>query len=321
MKMNKKRSSTFKISVDSERPESLLKSKRENIQAEKLGRRITVAAILVLIFAGAGIFAAYTDMLRRLNKIEVSGKDSIEKEIGGISKELEEKLADLAKRYEKMDESIGQIGKSVANTVAPVDELLPILEKSVNSMKAEVAKTEQEIKTVNEAVKKLGEALKKIDDSKTDKKELAEAAEKIEKSVESLRQNVGRLDTDIAAVDEKFTQKHSLLSELTELPEIMKTLNQKVEKINKDVATIKSGDIYRRVIDIALKNQEKSFKQELDVIAANLKLKDKAIKKLEARIGTLERAANTTAIKRALPKPNGAPAFPKPGKIIEKDIE
>lgn len=297
--MSNKRSSAFKISVDSERPESLLKSKRDKVQAGKSGHPAVTVFVFAALLIGAAVLG-YIYVEKRL----VSG----EKGIKNVSNDLETRYAELSEKYAALEESIGKIDKSMDIKVKPMDEFLPVLEKTTDSLKSDLKKAEERIE--------------KIDKSKAGKEELtkglADAGKKTEAILASIREQTETIDAKIQAMDEKFAKELETFAPLAELPDLLKGINKDIKNLQGEIAPIKSGEIYRRVFDIALKKQEKKFKEEINLLAANLERKGDEIKSLRWKLRKLEKSMKEYEKKTVgVPKPPGL----KPGTIIEKTIE
>ena len=142
-------------------------------RVKRLGRRVTLLAVLLPVLVAALLFLAYLDIIKRVGILESSGKT----EVQTLSKDLDARLVDLSTKYTSMQENLQ---KKMAE-----------VEKSIGALHAGIQKNEKTLAALSKA--------------KMDKKELKSA-------LSGTRRETGRLKADVKKLDAELRKSMDDLS-------------------------------------------------------------------------------------------------------------
>lgn len=339
--MENNNDSGFKFSIEDERPNSLLQAKKkepvwkENRRFETLSRRITLISFLMLCLLGVIVFAAYIHIEERLDNINSAENE----EFQGFSQNLESQISSLSSRYAKMEESLIKLEESLAEKISRMDDFLSEFENTTASIEAHL--------------KNLDKNLDKIRSSKADKKELTDAVARMGETLTPLfreLENIRSSDVGdkISSLDEKYTEELTKLSGIIdETKEEFKNLRadiasmttdntkEKLSKLETEILKLSTDKVGKELIDIALEDQKKRYKENLILINENLGYKDDKIKSVQKKLEEIEKLLKSAKKKKyrksvkaspsKQPVPKSRPVkklpVPKSGDIIERNIE
>jgi archaellum component FlaC len=193
----------------------------------------------------------------------------IKKRVAGIhntgetlSQDLDARISDLSAKHAKLNESIN---------------------KTTSSMQKELNETTTAIKYIRSA-------------RRSDNKKFNGLTDTIEKKLESACKDLEITASKIKILDSGFKK---------ELVDISKGLDKAKKELNKlqtDIATLSSAKIDKKMLDLALKKEQKIYQQKLDKTAKGLENKIKSIQK-------------------SLKQVKAEIVPPKPGNIIEQNLE
>lgn len=187
---------------------------------------------------------------------------------------------DIKKRVTGMHVTGETLSQDLGAKISALDESI---NKTTSSMQKELNETTTAIKYIRSA-------------RKADNKKFNALTDTIEKKLESACKDLEITASKIKMLDSDFKK---------ELVDVSKGLNKAKKELNKlqtDIATLSSGRINKKMLDLALKKEQKIYQQKLDKTAKGLEDKIKSIQK-------------------SLKKIKAEIVPPKPGDIIEQNIK
>lgn len=186
-----------------------------------------------------------TDLLQgNLNTLEKQMQERVDKQMSEAQTELLAKATELVNGVEiKVDEKIGLLKKTIAQTTETTDGLkqkVTQFEESINGLSARMVETE---KTANSAKTTVGEIQNSVNHLSSTFQTLQETSDSLKKRVSAVEQDANGLRTLIESTEKNLGGKISNLNTRIETAEgNYSTLSQKVddvtEKTNKVVSTV-----------------------------------------------------------------------------------
>lgn len=266
--MTDKKPSNFKIQIDDETLDSQPREGAEDLRIKMLSQRMTLISILIPCLIGVILFVAYLDIRKRVSNVH----STTVLEVQTFSEDLALKLSSLTIQYAKLEDSLA--------------ERISSIERTASSLKIDLKEAEK--------------AISKIGLLKADRKELTDALAKTDKALLPIRKDLKNIVSEIKALDKKFNKELANLFETADKAKI------ELNRLQADITTISSDKIDRKALDLALKDKEKVYQQQIDLMAENL---EDRIESIQKRIREFEEAVSP-----------GETVILKPGTIIEKDI-
>ena len=279
--------SKFKIRLDDESPDLQYKEEIEDQRVKKLSRRITIISIIIPCLIGVILFFVYRDLKMRVGIIHDTGTT----EVKTLSKELELRFSSLSVKQADLENA---------------------LNKRIESLEKTTASLQTNLKEATTAIKYIRSA-RKEDNIKT-----ASAIETINQTLSPIPKNLKNIASDIKNVDHKFAR------ELASISQMIDSTKNDLKKINADIAAFSINVVDQKALDLALKNQDKTYQQAMRQLTSDLETK---IKSVEKKIQKLEKAEVLSERPKQKPAPVTKPkpakqtVAPKPGTIIEQDIQ
>lgn len=286
--MNDLESSAFMIGRNKENPDAELQNEIAEQKLEKLNQRVTLISILIPCMIGVILFIVYLNIKKKVSLVHDSGTT----EIQNLSKDVEARLSALRLQYKDFKYSIN-------------NQVLPI-EKAVTSLQDNLKKTEKNIQSFQA--------------SKVDKNELKKNLSPVQKDLKNL-------------VSEIKVLKNMTDSELAKLTENINTITKSLQSLQTDLTTLSLSTIDRETLALSLEELQKLEDQKLNQTVRDLGERIDSIRK---KIFGFEKNSPPASIQQPPSKPANPPvtkpkpspaikpeddtAIPKPGQIIEQDI-
>ncbi len=318
--MDNKRSSNFRISIDEKRPDAPSKPKNDDAKIRRLGRQTTAMFLLLVCLVGVVFFIGYVDIKKRLSKIEGSGT----MEVKGLSKTLDARVTRLAEKINEHEKEIVGLGDSLSKKILPIEEILLTFENNNAAINKSIKKVENDIEQLESAMR-------------SDKKALQGSIEAVNKRLDPVKSGLQKADAELSALEDRLNRELiELVESISAVKKEVKTPSEEIETIRteikdmkSEIADISSGDIYKQVIDITLKKQQKYYEGKLDAVTAELESVKKTLNSVLSRMKSVEKDIDASHVSPAVTVPTKKPAVEKRendttvtgNEIIEKDIE
>ncbi len=290
--MKKKAPSDFDIRLDETAPDSIYRSDMDEQRIDKISSRLTLISIIIPCIIGIVIFVVYLDLKKRYDNVSNTGSQNAQ----NLSENLDSTFSSLSVQFAKFEVGIG--------------DKITALEKTTAALKKNLNKT--------------GKTLNTLSRSKAGKKEFSGAITNLQQSFPPIQEGIQTLESEIRSFDKKFS------TELTVLGTALGNATSEIIRLSDEMANLASIRTDIKVLDLTIKSEKKMLEDKLRRTTRNLEEK---IGQLEKNIATLSQPApaaepaSTTSPDQTPPSPEPSaqpsPALeaPKPGKIIEQDIE
>ena len=242
--MSNEDSDNFKFGSDQMNPDDVLRDVPQDNRVSRLGRRVTILAIILPCLIGAALYFLYNDLKNRVAQNQTYGSQSVE----SLSKTLDSRLQEFSAKLTQLETTFS--------------ERLAGAEKSIENLKTQLGKTESGLKNA------LG-SLKTFDTAKVDKKEqesLANEVAALSTQITARNADMSERLSDITAVTQK--QVNDLLKLRTEITTLTdskidrKTLQQELEN-QKQKLSVLASDLDKKLFTIQndLRRLEKDLQQ------------------------------------------------------------
>jgi len=286
---------------DEEEPRDFLLEEERDRRIARLDRRVSLLMILLPLLLAIAFYAAWQDLNERFPRPATTAESPLERHAA--------ETAELRARLE---------------------ERLPALEKQLAEQREVFSR---ELPLMQEAVRKAVSAAEKAEDTKADKKDLAEAVARIEAALEALRRDLQAQGGEIKALSpfrEELGAARSLREELQGLAERQRSLENRLgkdltaiagfiersktdlDKIKTEIADLKGHKLDRETLELENLKTKRLYQIALDQEVARL---EKSINALQRRIDQVERALGA-------PRSRSAPGLPPlTGDIQEKPLD
>ncbi len=281
---------------------------RDSVRIKKLSRRISFIAVVLLLVFAAALFGLYMNMRSRFNAIQSTGL----KDVKELSQSLEIKISKLSEQYDKMK-------KTMEDKDEPLNEAFLVFEKTSASLKKKISTINDKLillekfKADKSSVDKINKDMAGVKESLF--KDLAPKVKELTDGIASLKESVKKLDADVAARDEKFKNDISGIIESQDTAfKNIKLLAKNLKQLKADIVDEFSGAMDKNTLNKILDARDKKYKKEINTLLKDLNQKNSMIAGLKKKILYLEKR-----IRRLERNQNSTP--PKPGTIIEQDIE
>lgn len=208
-----------------------------------------------------------TDLLQgNLNTLEKQMQERVDKQISEAQTELLAKAKELVNGVEvKVDEKIGLLKKTIAQTTETTDGLkqkVTQFEESINGLSARMVETE---KTANSAKTTVGEIQNSVNHLSSTFQTLQETSDSLTKRLSSVEQDATGLRTLIESTEKNLGGKISNLNTRVQTAEgnystLRKKVNDVNEKTNKVVSTVdkNTATIAQQTKDISATSEKVS---------------------------------------------------------------
>lgn len=289
--MDNGESSGFRMRIDGEDTDTEYEEQIGDLRISKLSQRVTIITILIPCLFGAMLFFAYLNMKKDVDTTFISEAEEVRK----LSKVFESRLSALSLENKTREESLA--GK------------LSDIDKTIGSLKGKVEQNRKKANTITA--------------TKASKKAVSASVSKIDTSITGLQQDLVALSKEIKDLDT------TLKGELGGLADALDQQEQDDEGLRKELVDLA----------VQLDDLQKTYQQKLNQVKKVLEAKIVAVQK---EIGRIERTQpKTESLPRTTPKkitspapatvpgpipgpadaPAQSPVAPKPGTIIEQDID
>lgn len=311
-------SSKFKIRFDDDNNDSPNEGKSaapaveqvENLQLQKLRRKINRVAFWISCLVLLLLLFAYLDVRKRLDAITDSGAPNILT----LSKELDSKFSSLSIRQARVealiDEKIAAMQKAAALLAKELDQT----EKALAGLRATTPDKQALAGTVlAEMNKKMGAELDK---------RIAPVGADMEKMAAEFK----KLSTEEKALKDRFEKRFdSLAASLKDLSAASAALKKETEALRVDAAALAAGKVDKMSFDLAIRHEERFYQQKLDGLEKALSQK---IQEVRDQLGTPKQkssevvppAKRQTSASGAPSPEKIEPSVPEPGKIVEQEL-
>lgn len=197
--------------------------------------------------------------------------------------------------YFDLKKNILQIDRTGAKGVETLykqqENMEEILTNKIASLEKTTASLQANLKEATTAIRYIRSA------RKIDNKKIASDFAAIDKTLTPIPKDLENLTSSVKDIDHKFSE------ELTNLSQTVNKAKVDLLKIQADIASLSTAKVDKKTLDLALKNQQKSFQQELHRLRSELK-----------NIKTVTKPVSDA-------KPANETVTPKRGTIVEKDIQ
>ena len=288
--MERKDTDKFDIRFDDTPPEGVEAAETaemENRRLDRLGRRVTLVAILIPILVGLLLLAAYLNVKKRVDRIDTTGTTEVKK----VSQDLESTFSALSVQVAKMEEEFsGRLGS---------------LEKSLSSATRKLADVESRIQ--------------RLEEGKADLQVMSSALEKQEKTASSLQ---NALDESRADQEKLGQQLRQALEAVEQSSRQIENVQTEIKALEAEVAAVSGLRPDLKVFELAVKNEQQALAKKLERTTGELKAQ---IEEIDARLTTLSRKLASEKTTPLVGAPDSKPAAPSPapgsGGIVEQDIK
>ena len=265
---------TFKIGGDDQENETVMQSELQELKIEKLNQRVMLLTILIPCMIGVILIISYLDIKDRVKRTQSTGTIGVQK----LSKDLDSKFSSLSLEQAKLKEMH--------------DKKLPALEKSAAFLQTRL--------------KKIQASIKDMEESKTDREELAKAVNDFNARFATFMEHEHSQLDDLLAVHQELSAKTEALSnQVGEMAETYTGLSEKLTLMKADLADLAATKIDKEALDLAMKLKEIGIRQAtLDITGA-----------MGKRIDALQRQVNqmkNTPGSAPAPQPQPAETGTKP---------
>ncbi len=186
--MNKRTAGGFNISVDDDRPDSLMAGKKEKrkIDYEPPPKSSKLPLLITILLLGL-VIAGYFDLKTRIEGMSDTESARAQK----LAQELETRFEALSARYDRLestysrvDASLEKLDKSLEKAVSPIDEIYGVFEQTTAALN-------KGQKALEDRVETLAETLQQADaDLKTRLTEIGETTQTAAAKIDALESNI-----------------------------------------------------------------------------------------------------------------------------------
>lgn len=299
--MKEKRPTSFKIGSETETLESnaVFQEELRDLRLEKLGHRVTLLTILIPCLIGIILVVGYLDIQDRLTRTSTSGTQGMQ----ALTQELNSKFSSLSLKQARLEAEFSQKLPDLEKTAAVIQSRLRTAQKGVHQLEETVvdkATLDQALSAIDQRLAPLPKQIESAA-ARTQAVEAAAAKEvvRLDQALRSAKDNLLKLEAEIVNVGaakadkaeiETTLKKERLLSQL-DLRQNVQTLENRIKALEKKLA------------DLAARLPDSAASAPPPAQAAP--------------------AAPPVAAPQPAPTPKPAPPAPtppKPGTIIEQDL-
>jgi len=234
--------SKFKMQIDDEKPDFQSQEEIDDLQVEKLSKRITRISILIPCLLFVIILAAYLDLKKNISITDSTGSMGVK----ALSKELESKFSSLSLRQANLEDAL--------------KKRVEAIEKSTASIQVNLNKATTAIKYIRSA-------------RKTDNEKFESTITTIDKKLSPLPGDLETIASDLKNIDNTVNNK------LANLSKIIGSAKNDLINIRADIDFLKSVMVDKKSVVILLKNQQEAYQLALQKITNNLEDRIKSVEK------------------------------------------
>lgn len=290
--MDDKSTSGFRIRLDAEPPEPPSPQKPAGKKADRpKGQRVTAWIIFMVVLIAAVMGAGYWDIKRRLLTVHNTGTQEARK----LAMDLESKFSSLSIKFSKLEESLHRLA-----------EIKTSLEKNITTLEAELKKTNSTVSGFRKTT--------------VDQKSLNSAVGKLEKRLSPLSRDVKEASAAISSLDGRTAKQMNEINKTFEQSaQDIKDLQERIAAVRTERATKEDLSAQMAHMEKELKKLQAAREVALERTASRIEAKMVA---LEAKIKQLadSTSRSTAASTAATAAPAPSSTSPKPGELIESDI-
>ncbi|NNF99251.1 MAG: hypothetical protein HKM93_07720 [Desulfobacteraceae bacterium] len=287
-------SERFKISLDDEPGDNLIRSEIDDMRIEKLNHRMTLMSILIPCLVIVVLVVSYIDIKRRVITTQTSGSAGVQ----SLSKDLESRFSSLSVKQAMLEDQ--------------VETVLQTFEK--NSASASIQ------------LQKLEAALTAIKKESADKKTLDQSINRLETTITDVRRQTSEINAGMKPQFEKLDQAMAMLTEeLNEMKQKVTTLSDQ----NDNISRIAAEKIDKQQLDLGvrlseLRSQEKMVQKttslEQSISAMQKELDALKLKMQKSPVSSAPSGLPPAASPTATDTPPSQDAASSPGDLVEQDI-
>lgn len=311
--MTKYESSDLKFRFEGERPDSIFQDEIRQPGGAMAGRRMAIFSIVTLLIVGVTVVFVYMDIKKRFAGLQLTGTTGVE----NLTKNLDSKFSSLSIQQAKFEETLSKLDRSLSKQVSNV-------EKRISGVENKVKRTE----TLARA----------IDKSKLGRNELKTALSRIDKTVAPIQKMLKNLTADMDSLDKNLTEElarieKNVTEKLTTFSGTAEQSKDQFQEFKANLTALSQNMVSQKNSDLTLKTEQKIYRENLNkstrILGNKIDSIQKQLKALEK--SAFRRSAKRKPVRKAAASPPSNPTvkkktvskdlIPKPGKIIEQDID
>jgi chromosome segregation ATPase len=320
---SKEPSKNFKFRFDEEGSDHRYQEELTGLRVEKLGQRITFITFLIPCLIGVLVLVGYIDLKLRIGH----SQDSETVGVKDLSSNMDSRFSSLSLQYAKLQESFTKLQEEFSKKQAPMDELFLTFEQTTTALRADLKNIEQQFAQQREI-------------NTAENEQLEQRLIASQNSLETLSADLQGLVARMPAVETRLQGLEERRDALAGLDEKLDDLNLNLQKTRTLTDVLNSEKTDRRDLENALQREQKRVEDILADLKKSLTEKGGQIDALEAQLKALMKfkeeiekalkaqsrspASGSPAARLPSPKPTRskslATEIPRPGKIIEQDI-
>ena len=280
--MDEKEHSRFRICIEEEdRPETGSLDKVVEKKEKKAGSHVPYVTIALFCLLGGLLGFGYFDLKKRFDRMNSTGT----MEFDSLSKKLEQTVVSHSEDQQAIRGTLSEKFTSIGKKINDLRETLQVVEKKMSTLEA----------------------------AKPDKKEREGEFAKMNQAVSSVQKELAAVTSEIST----NIKKSDL--ELAKMAGSIGKMNTAMGQIQGKLDNLSSQKVDKRILDIQLKSELRSYRLALSEAITKMEAKIQAV---ENKLESLEKGVGHMGQKpsgRQAGLPDTSPA--KPGKIVEQDIK
>ena len=203
MEEKKDRTDSFQFGPDEESPDAILREDLQDSRIDRLGKKLTITAVVIPCLIGIVLFFLYFDLKKRV----IQGQDIDSKTFQNIARDLDSRSGDLITRLETVESAL-------SNRDSEID-------KRIDSVKFRLYKAENRIKKVDKAKadkegqQALADNIEKMSTQLTGlSTTFSENFDEIRAGLFKVRQDVTKLQVDVTTLVKEKIDRQTLAEEI-----------------------------------------------------------------------------------------------------------
>ena len=311
--MKKYESSDFKFRFEGERPDSIFQDQIKQPRGGMTGQRMVIFSIVTLLIMGVTVVFGYMDIKKRFAGLQITGTAGVEH----LTKNLDSKFSSLSIQQAKFEETLSKLDGSLTKKVSKV-------EKRISGLENKLKKTQTLARTIGK--------------SKLGRDELKTALSRIDKTVAPIQKTLTNITADLDSIDKNLTEElakieKNVVEKLATFSGSAEQSKDQFEEFKANLTELSKNMENQKKFLLTLKTEQKIYRENLNKTTGELGNKIDSIQK---QMKALEKSASNRSAKRKPVKKMAAPTpsnptvkkktrnktlTPKPGKIIEQNID
>ena len=232
--------SRFKIQTDDEKADFQPNEEIDDVQVEKLNKRITRISILIPCLIVVITLAVYLDLKKNISITDSAGSMGVK----ALSEELESKFSSLSLRQANLEDDLTR--------------RIEAIEKSTASIQANLNKATTAIKYIRSA-------------RTTDNERFESTIGTLDKKLSPLQGNLKTMASDLKNID------ITVNNELANLSQNIESVKKDLTNIRADMNSLRSVTMDKKAVDVLLRNQQEAYQLALQKITHNLEDKIESV--------------------------------------------